>query len=352
MSNLGTQHPDVQRHFNKGLHVIRRSNRLWVGLSSDLVIEQVLMRSLKTSGGLTRGRGMTEQQRLLWPRPACAEINQAMQELTGVNYNTGEQNKDMTAARQARDWKDTLTVLQFLQERNPFSSDPSLRSIATGVHAHPTVNVDKAVEIGDMILNGITPAEYTFQKKKTSCYSRLEVIFMQSRLMEIEFKLTHCSFFRGSPTVMQSSDDLESAFKHELCSYPSALFDSSLLLREADKPALADAIWKTCECEASVNISEDGYQYVLDGGALLQCIPWSRGYTYGEICHQYTEYVARKYKNAIVVFDGYESTNTKDMTHQRRLKGKAGATVTVASNMTTIMKKDQFLRISSNLSSC
>ncbi len=43
------------------------------------------------------------------------------------------------------------------------------------------------------------------------------------------------------------------------------------------------------------------------------------------------------------MFDGYESMNTKDMTHQRRSKGKAGATVTVASNMTTTMKKDQFL---------
>ena len=101
MSNIPTQHPDVQQHFSEGLHVIRRSNRLWAGLSSDLVIEQVLMRSLKTSGGLTRGRGMTENQRPLWllSRPACAEVNQAMQELTGVNYNTGEQNKDMTGGK-------------------------------------------------------------------------------------------------------------------------------------------------------------------------------------------------------------------------------------------------------------
>ncbi len=49
---------------DEGFRVIRRSNRLWAGLSSDLIIEQVLMRSLKTSGGLTRGRGMTEHQRL------------------------------------------------------------------------------------------------------------------------------------------------------------------------------------------------------------------------------------------------------------------------------------------------
>ena len=56
---------------------------------------------------------MTEQQRLIWvlSMPVCAEVNKAMQELTGVNYNTSEQNKDMTKARQARDWKDTYTIL-------------------------------------------------------------------------------------------------------------------------------------------------------------------------------------------------------------------------------------------------
>ena len=77
MSNLLTQHPDVQQHFSEGLHVIRRTNRLWAGLSSDLVIEQVLMRSLKTSGDLTQGRGVTDNQCLLWllSRSACAEVN-------------------------------------------------------------------------------------------------------------------------------------------------------------------------------------------------------------------------------------------------------------------------------------
>ena len=69
--------------------------------------------------------------------------------------------------------------------------------------------------------------------------------------------------------------------------------------------------------------------------------------TYGDICHQYTDYVARKYKD-IIVFDGYENMNTKDMTNQRWSKGKAGATVTVATNMTTTMKflanqKQQFI---------
>ena len=82
MDTLENDCPDVYRLFKEGLHVVRRSDRYWAGLSSDLIIEQVLMRRMKTSGGLTRGRGMTEQQRLIWllSMPACAEVNKSMQE--------------------------------------------------------------------------------------------------------------------------------------------------------------------------------------------------------------------------------------------------------------------------------
>ena len=57
--------PDANHDFVSGFHVVRRSDRLKTALSTDLVIRQVLMRSLKTSEGLTRGRGMNEQQRLI-----------------------------------------------------------------------------------------------------------------------------------------------------------------------------------------------------------------------------------------------------------------------------------------------
>ncbi len=55
MSHLQHEQPEVYHHFQAGLHVVRRTDRYWAGLSSDLVIEQVLMKSMKTSGGLTRG---------------------------------------------------------------------------------------------------------------------------------------------------------------------------------------------------------------------------------------------------------------------------------------------------------
>ena len=48
--------------------------------------------------------------------PACAEMNHAMLELTGVSYSTDEQNKDMMKSRQAWDMKDTWTLLLALAE--------------------------------------------------------------------------------------------------------------------------------------------------------------------------------------------------------------------------------------------
>ena len=134
----------------RGSLVLRRTDRYWDGLSSDLVIEQVLMRSLKTSGGLTRGRGMTENQRLLWllSMPSCAEINFTMQKLTGTLYQTSEQHKESCSSRKKRDIEDTFKILAALKEWNPFSQDLTLHSIVNGITADDKVNVHKAKDVG------------------------------------------------------------------------------------------------------------------------------------------------------------------------------------------------------------
>ena len=42
MANLPNDHREVHQHFVEGLHDAKRSDRAWVGLSTDLMIEQVL----------------------------------------------------------------------------------------------------------------------------------------------------------------------------------------------------------------------------------------------------------------------------------------------------------------------
>ena len=67
MDELPESYPWLYNCFKKkGLHAITRSERFWAGLWSDLVIEQVLMRSIKSRGDLSRRRGMNENARTIW----------------------------------------------------------------------------------------------------------------------------------------------------------------------------------------------------------------------------------------------------------------------------------------------
>lgn len=80
---------------------------------------------------------------------------------------------------------------------------------------------------------------------------------------------------------------------------------------------------------------------MLDGGALLQRIPWPRGVSYNNIYDLYLKYVTQKYgSRSVIVFDGYsEMPSTKDMAHIRRSKGQTGNTVNFSSDMTLDMIK-------------
>ena len=151
MLSLHETHPDVHEAFKAGAHVIQRSEHNWASLSTDLVIEQVLMRSLKSSGGLTRGRGLSDTHRTKWllSMPICLQMNSAMQEFSNSMYKTSEQHKETTKARIFRDSKDMETILSFFRDRNPFdSTETKLRNIESGVTADESANPECALAIG------------------------------------------------------------------------------------------------------------------------------------------------------------------------------------------------------------
>jgi len=50
---------EYSKFVTKGYFTIRRTDKTWSGLWTDMTIEQTLMRTMKTVGGLTHGRGMT-----------------------------------------------------------------------------------------------------------------------------------------------------------------------------------------------------------------------------------------------------------------------------------------------------
>ena len=159
MQDLNNTNPDLYTAFMEGQHVLRRSDRFWAGISSDLAIEQLLMRSVKSAGGLTRGRGMEESQRTQWllSMPACAKMNDAMHELTGLNgaVTSSAQHYETTAKRQAKDNEDMKSILEFRLKHNPFEHSEQLRNISNGVTADARVNVDNAEAVGINIINSM-----------------------------------------------------------------------------------------------------------------------------------------------------------------------------------------------------
>ena len=63
---------------------------------------------------------MTEKKCLVWvlSMPVCASINETMQKFSGVSYETSDQHKDVSAARQARDVSETVDLIDYLNERD------------------------------------------------------------------------------------------------------------------------------------------------------------------------------------------------------------------------------------------
>ena len=131
------------------------------------------MRSIKTNGGLKRGRGFTEIQRLVCLlMPASADINFGMQKLTGVISDSSEQHKDcLQSNRVIRDTEDTFKILSTWKLLNRFGPDPSLRGLVSAICAAESVNVDDARSIDEKILDSMVGKSITdifFQKKKRS----------------------------------------------------------------------------------------------------------------------------------------------------------------------------------------
>ena len=179
--------------------------------------------------------------------PACAEINIAMQDLLGIDFQTSEQHKECSVARMARDQLDSQKLLPFLKLRNPFDEIESLRNIESGVSASEKVNADNSLKIGNRIIETMEnqcPLTYTFKRSRQSVTLAADshTIKIDGEHINIDPQL----LFQRLMMAADTEDDPMKLFEYELCTYPPSLFDEGGLMRQANKSALADAIWSVC----------------------------------------------------------------------------------------------------------
>ena len=175
MQNISVTHPATYQSFKDGYNVVRRSDKFWAGIGTDLMIEQELMRSVKSIGGLTHGRGMTELQRTKWllSTTTTVSVKLSMEKFTGVHYQSSEQhidqNKESSRSRISRDHEDAMKMLRYLNARNPFEGHKNVICIETGEEGDEKVNVHNAKSIGSKIIKtmkGQHILTYSFSKKE------------------------------------------------------------------------------------------------------------------------------------------------------------------------------------------
>ena len=332
MLELQDSHPWLYEQFMcHGYHTIRRSDRYWSGLWTDLVIEQVLMRSLKSRGGLSHGRGLTESVCLTWIHTmhSCADIHGAMTQVTQLKHTSATQHKEMGATTAKRDVTDLSKIQAWFDEKDPFSiADGRLCCLSTGLTAEEGdgINCDEAEEVGDCIQKGMDGVVFVdVGLKKSNCVKTLQLLNKGVTIDGKTMFLHNTHLFSRLVVLVERTTDMAPYFCYEMTPLPAALFKHSQM-RKLNKAALGQTVTKN----AVVPFASCRTVHVLDGGSLLHRVKWPRSGTYGDILSLYTSYVQKYYgSSAVVVFDGYSSgPSAKDHEHERRAV-KMAATVQV-----------------------
>ena len=207
-----------------------------------------------------------------------------IQNLTSVSYTTSDQHKEAGCSRKERDLNDTREIIKFLKDRSLFENTESLYNIVTGVTAAIKVNVDRAEIIGKDIVASMVNQnvfEIFFQRKNQATNMQTTGVIGEETINIDPQVLFQCLI-----AIKDHHDYSSELFEYELCGYPPVLFDRYELPREANKPQIADAVWEVTK-SVQTKVPSDKTHFVINGGVLLQRIPWQRGVTYDHICKTY-----------------------------------------------------------------
>ena len=90
--------------------------------------------------------------------------------------------------------------------------------------------------------------------------------------------------------------ELSTLFQYDLCSYPSSLCDSKLLMRLAED--LRNWLIKKVP-EWVISDPPLVVVYVLDGGSMLQRLPWPKSISFINLCQLYIQFINRHFKNVL-----------------------------------------------------
>lgn len=342
---------ELDQFVGKSYFTIKRTDKFWSGTWSDMIIEQFLMRSMKSTGGLTHGRGLSSPTLSKWIKamPATVKVVDAVEKMAGVYSATISQHVELRESRKSRDKNDALKLQEWLTLHNPFETDsPSLVCVTNGLIASSTVNCDSAKDVGTSAMKAMVGKKFSdIHLKRKDVVTTLSKASNGIRVREHLVEVNSTQLFHRMLCVVRSDDELAANLQYELSAWPPALFENCSLRKGSGKAALLPVIENYLT--PSLDLPEESVDtaYVIDGGYLLHVCSWQRHETYKEIVSKYVSHVTNRYlsSDVTVVFDGYGKSSTKDHEHLRR---GCSSQVLVEENSYAVLPPDMFLSNANN----
>lgn len=258
---------EYSKFYISGNFAIRRSDKVWSGIWTDMTIEQVLMRSMKSSGGLTHGRGITDSVTAKWILSSIVltDVCNVMENFCNISYVTSEQHVDTRVSRISKDESDLKKIRSFFENYNPFPITDYIMSIYSGVSGDSKINCHKALEVGTILQinnigKGFVSAKFPRKSKVLSLRSINSSIKVNEEIVTIDPLLL---FQRISLNIEQKSHMAE-YLKYELAPLPLSIFDDGGM-RKSPKNSFLDNFKSLKEVPSSHSIIS-----VIDRNFLLQ----------------------------------------------------------------------------------
>ena len=199
------------------------------------------MRSLKTSGGLTRGRGISPSTIAKWVHsmPAASRVIDAMETFGGVACITSEQHVDLRESDQKRDHAHTATFLTWLDRHHPFQrASPLLASLASGVVASAAVNCDDALSVGEASMKeGKRFSEIHLQR--TNNVRSLASVTKAVEVRGEDVCINPNQLFHRIVCIVRSEEELAEYLTYELAACPPRHFSMTARCGRETNPPLS-----------------------------------------------------------------------------------------------------------------
>ncbi|KAF4531292.1 hypothetical protein B566_EDAN016861 [Ephemera danica] len=243
----------------------------WSGVWSDMIIEQSLMRSIKSVGGISHGRGYSESVlcEYINSLPVCAQFSECLEKFTGIESKSSEQHKDLYASRNKNDIKHIAVFAEWMKLNSPFSVNTNdIISLSTGAVGDSKINCELSEDIGTRILNDMKGKKtlLTFTYVEMTKLFHWQQCIKQKKIENDIVPINTNQIIHRMMCLNLDKTDQKASMCFELAAVSTALFDENGTMRRGQKSKLQELLITYTNEEEQSN---DADLFVIDGDILV-----------------------------------------------------------------------------------